>query len=139
MQKQSSKIRIQRSSTKSDTERLKERKLILQKEKLKRQYPNLYWAKFIHLNNKGGKMSFGNERHFSIAIYKALHEKKHIVCQKSVQNGISEAFNVSGLEKVNSGLSAIYVLPDLAIRNRYVQNRVNKMIAMVPEYRENHK
>ena len=74
--------------------------------------------------------------HFQRAIYKTLQSKRYVAIRKSVQNGISETFIVSHLEEADRGLAILYVLPKSDLRNIFVQNRINKLMKMVPFYKE---
>ena len=115
--------------------KLKKHKLDLKKKKLSGKYPNIYWAKYHHLNTKNAPMSFRN-REFLLDIYKDAHSAKKVVIRKSVQCGISEAFVITHLQQAYRGMSIMYILPKTDIRNRFVNNRIDRTIAKVPYYRQ---
>lgn len=60
----------------------------------------------------------------------------HIVIRKSVQCGISEWLTIRTIAKAEQGFSTFYVLPKYELRNTFVANRIDKLINMVPYYRQ---
>ena len=118
-----------------EIEDLKKRKLELKKEKLYNKYRNVYWALYHHLSTKNQRMTFEN-RKFLVDIYKDMAEMQKMCIMKSVQCGISEGFIVTHLEQAEKGMSVLYILPKTDLRNRFVNNRVNTVLAKVGIYRE---
>jgi hypothetical protein len=114
---------------------LKCKKLNLKKKKLAQKFRNIHWARYYHLNTKNKRMSFDN-RGFLTDIYKAIHKEQKVVMPKSVQCGVSEAFVVSHFEQAERGLAILYILPKTDLRNRFVDNRIDRTIIRVPKYRE---
>lgn len=119
----------------TETLKLKKRKLNLKREKLFLKYRNIAWMRYHHLNTKNRNMTFKN-REFLIDIYKAVNNVRRIAIMKSVQCGLTECFIVSHLEQAERGLSILYILPKIDIRNRFVNNRINGAIVKVALYRE---
>jgi len=120
----------------TDVLALKRRKVQLVKAKLLKTDRNLYWARYHHLNKRNEHLKFYDDREFLVDIYKSAHTKQRMCIKKSVQCGVTECFVVSHLEQAERGLSVLYVLPKTDIRNRFVNNRINRTIAKVPEYRK---
>lgn len=110
-----------------------ERLYLLHLQKLYHLNRKLYWAKRYHRNTRGERMSF-RQSPFLVPIYEALNTYSKVAVIKSVQSGISEALIISHLEEASRGLSILYVLPKTALRNTFVQNRLNRVLAQVPFY-----
>ena len=85
-----------------------------------------------HLNTKGARLSFRDP--WLLPIYRDNHERKVIV--KCVQIGISEYIVVYVLADAAAGRTAIDVLPTYDVRNRFVAQRVDRPLLLVPRYRE---
>jgi hypothetical protein len=122
---------VQKPKTKIDafeSEAVKQKKAELEKNNRK-----LYWAMFAHVNTRGKRMDF-EKFPFLPEIYSALNKYRKVSVQKCVQVGISEAFIISHLDEAERGLQIQYVLPKQDIRNRFVQNRINKLTRRVPIY-----
>jgi hypothetical protein len=117
----------------SDIEILK-KKILLKKEILKREYPKLWLAREHHLNVHGRKMEFGDRYRFLIELYKNLPER--LAMEKAVQSGISELFIVSSFEEAIRGLRILYVTPNTDFRGKFVKDRVDRPIKLVPYYQE---
>lgn len=100
---------------------------------LRTKYPKLYIAKFKHSNTRGQSMNFDKFR-FLVEIYKSLEECPNVTIMKAAQVGVSEAFIVSHLVDSISGKSIQYVLPADRIRDRFVKNRINRVIQKTPYY-----
>lgn len=90
-------------------------------------------ASTIHLNTHRQPMDF-TDKPYLIPIYYDIHPEK--VIQKSVQCGISEMLLCWAFVYAEYGYSVLYVLPKFGLRNRFVQNRVDPVWQMVPEYRQ---
>lgn len=104
------------------------------KEKLKEKCPMLYWAKEYHVNTRKEKMTFGRLPYL-IPIYMNFSKWQHLVIEKAVQIHISELMIVASFyESAELGLTVFYVLPKYELRNRFVSNRVDKVIRRVAKY-----
>jgi len=86
-----------------------------------------------HRTNKGTRLTFSN-RPYLQDIYNTLAE--NLVIRASVQCGKSEMLIVDHFAFAAAGLDLFYVMPKYELRNRFVQNRVDKCIAYTPEYRK---
>ena len=93
----------------------------------------LFWATQVHVNTRGKKMDF-DQFPFLPEIYWDLERYPVVIVRKCVQVGISEAFIISHLDEAAKGLQIQYVLPKQDVRNRFVQNRINKLTRRVPTY-----
>lgn len=96
------------------------------------KFPELYLAVEHHRNSVGQPMTFaGNE--WLIPIYK--DKTPNQVYIKSVQCGITELLIIRLLQRCYEGRSALYILPSLEFRNKFVTNRIDRMVERVPFYR----
>lgn len=96
--------------------------------------PIFYFAKSHHRNTRGEKLRFGSRTYLK-ELYKEAHRAKEIRIMKSVQMGITEflvasAFYFAGEE----GWSVFYVLPSQPLRNKFVANRVDKVVRFSEKY-----
>ena len=100
-----------------------------------RRYPALKWAKEYHINSRNEKMTFDDSQ-FLIPLYKLIDTTPRMVVQKSVQCGLSELFIIqSHIEAGERGLSVMYVLPKYELRNRFVNNRIDRLHKKVDMYK----
>ena len=102
-------------------------------QRLESKHPALFFAQNFHLTDKGQPLTF-EDRPALYEYYK--DESQHIVTKKCVQCGVSEKDNAEMFARAHMGWSIIASLPTEAIRNTFVANRVDKVIKMVPFYRE---
>lgn len=94
----------------------------------------LYWARNYHRNTRGESMSFV-DMPYLISLYMEIGERENMVVEKSVQCGLSELFIIqSHIEAGERGLSVMYVLPKYELRNRFVNNRIDKLHRKIPYY-----
>ena len=83
------------------------------------------FALLRHTNTRGGLMSF-DRRPYLLPIY--LDRSRERVFKKSVQCGISELLIVDALESAHRGLACLYVMPTQEKRQKFVANRVSRVI-----------
>jgi len=102
-------------------------------EGIRESSPVMYWGKKYHVNNRGEELDF-TQMYYLIDLYKNIHLYKQMVVEKSVQCGLSELFIVSSHEEASRGLTVFYVLPKYEIRNRFVNNRINRVHRKVGKY-----
>src|SRR3990172_7798209 len=86
-----------------------------------------------HLNTRGEKLDFTHYRHIR-ELYETV--SRDIVLQGSVQSLKSEWAIVDHFACAFTGLSVFFVVPKYETRTTYVQNRVNKCVENVPEYKK---
>lgn len=110
----------------------KSKKLQLKREKLKREHPRLYIARYHHLNVHGHPMEFGDKYRFLIPLYKGIPEFE--VYRKAVQSGISELLILTALWEAMTGLRILYVMPNIDLRGKFVKDRLDRLLRMVPFY-----
>ena len=85
-----------------------------------------------HLNTRGERMDFDHYPHIR-SLYGSL--SREIVLQGSVQSFKSEWAVIDHFACAFNGMSVFYVLPKFEHRTTYVQNRVNKCVGNVKEYK----
>jgi len=85
-----------------------------------------------HQNTRGEKMDFTHYPHIK-ELYNST--ARVIVLQGSVQSFKSEWAVIDQLSCAMAGLSVFFVLPKYEMRTTYVQNRVNRPCATIPEYK----
>lgn len=108
-------------------------------QNLKTKAPLLHIAKTHHINTRGVSMDF-TDLHYQIPLYRDFPKMPYVVVSKSVQCGLSELFIVCSFwEAGDKGLTIFYILPKYELRNRFVNNRVDKLIRKVPYYNEQSK
>ncbi len=90
-------------------------------------------ASEYHLNTKRQRMQF-DDKPYLLPIYYDISPEK--VIQKSVQCGISEMLICISIAYAERGYSVLYTLPKYALRGRFVANRVDPLLEIVPEYRK---
>lgn len=91
------------------------------------------FAKDYHVNTHDEKMDFDSFPHIW-DIYNST--AKSIVIQGSTQCFKSEWVIIDHLACAYMGLSVFFVVPKIETRNTYVQNRINRCISNVPEYKK---
>ncbi len=103
---------------------------------VKTRSPLIHVAKHHHVNTRGVPMDF-TDLHYQVPLYRDFHKMPFVVVSKSVQCGLSELFIVCSLwEAGDQGLTCFYILPKYELRNRFVNNRIDKLIRKVPYYSE---
>lgn len=85
-----------------------------------------------HLTTRGRKLDFSEP--WMRPLYEDRHP--HRVIQKCVQVGISEYLVITTLADAAVGRTVFYVLPTFDVRNRFVSQRVDSPLMLVPEYRK---
>jgi hypothetical protein len=103
---------------------------------LAREHPVLGLALTTHRSTRGGPISFAN-RPYLVELYADARDMRDAVFSKAVQTGISEwmiqvMFDAAGWR----GRIVAYVLPNYTVRNRFVQARIDNLLAAVPAYRD---
>lgn len=98
-------------------------------------YPLLGMAVTTHRNTRGNPLEFKNMPYL-VEMYRDFPVHDDIVVRKAVQTGVSElciqlALNKSGWD----GRIVAYCLPTYSIRDRFVKNRIDPILATVPAYR----
>jgi hypothetical protein len=86
-----------------------------------------------HINTRGEKMDFVRFPHIKDLYNSVAFE---IVLMGSVQSLKSEWAICDHFAAANSGLSVFFVLPKFEMRTTFVQNRVNRCVEQVPEYKK---
>lgn len=109
------------------------RELLVFEKLLKIRDTRIQFAKKYHKNTKGERMNFDLIPHMH-QIYNTL--AKEFVIQGSVQSFKTEFMVIDTFASCASGLSIFYVLPKYEARNTFVQNRIDKAIAMSPQYKK---
>ena len=102
-------------------------------------YPMLRIARNHHMSVRGTPMRFA-DRVYLVELYKDFPTLGGADIQSAVQTGKTECGIILALERAGWANKIVaYVLPSGAVRNRFVQNRVNPLIATVPAYKAKHK
>lgn len=86
----------------------------------------------IHVNKRGDPLEF-QDHYFMIAIFN--DGSPMIVIMSSVQTGKTEYLISYAIACCEEGLSVFHVLPKYDIRNAFIDDRIDPLIADVPEYR----
>jgi len=87
----------------------------------------------VHLNTHREKLDF-TDKFYLVSLYQDICPEK--VIQKSVQCGISEMLICWAFAYAEGGYAVLYVLPKFGLRNRFVKNRIDTVMQVVPEYRK---
>jgi len=109
------------------------RELELKREVLKRKFPKFWLAMYHHVNVHNKPMKFGNRYKYLIPLYKEFSRKE--VVEKCVQSAFSERFVVSSLYEASIGLRVLYVMPKFDLRNKFVADRLDRLLSSVPYYK----
>jgi hypothetical protein len=91
------------------------------------------FAQDHHVNTRGERMEFSQYPHIRDLYNSTAPE---LVLQGSVQCFKSEWAVIDQFACAYTGLSVFVVVPKYEIRNTYVQNRVNRCVENVPEYKK---
>ena len=86
-----------------------------------------------HVNTRGERMDFSHYPHIR-SLYNSLAFE--VVLMGSVQSMKSEWSIIDHFAMAYNGLSVFYVLPKFETRTTYVQNRVNRCVENVKEYKK---
>lgn len=98
-------------------------------------HPILGIAMMHHRNFRGGPISF-RDWPYLVELYTDFDKIEGADVVKAVQTGFSELMIQLALERAGwRGRTVAYVLPTGAIRNRYVQSRIDPLLLKVPAYR----
>ena len=99
-------------------------------------YPLLGMALTAHRNTRGLPLTF-KDMPYLVEMYRDFPLLDDICVRKAVQTGVSELCIQLALSKSGwDGRIVAYCLPTYSIRDRFVKNRIDPILAMVPEYRE---
>jgi len=102
-------------------------------------FPMLKIARNYHQSVRGKPMQF-IDRLYLVELYKDFPDIGGADIQSAVQTGKTECSIILAFERAGwEGRIVAYVLPSGAVRNRFVQSRINPLLATVPAYREKHK
>ncbi len=94
--------------------------------------PALFTAITYHRTHKNERIDFINYKYLK-DIY--LDNSDYIVIEKSTQSGLTEWLIIKAMCKAKEGRSIFYVLPTFDLRNRFVNNRINRSIEFSPYYK----
>ena len=99
------------------------------------KYPLLGQALIHHTNTRGMAMSFKNMPYL-IHMYKDLPNLEGADICKAVQTGLSELFICLAIREAGWNAKIVaYVLPTFSIRDRFVTQRINKILINSKGYR----
>lgn len=102
---------------------------------LAREYPVLGLALGTHRTTRQAPLSF-RARPYLVELYADARLLDEAVFSKAVQTGISEWMIQVMLDAAGwRGRIVAYVLPNYKVRNRFVQSRIDSLLAGVPAYR----
>ncbi|KKK75470.1 hypothetical protein LCGC14_2873410, partial [marine sediment metagenome] len=102
------------------------------KKRLLNDYPKLGIAMHYHVNVHNKPMRFDDRYRFLRALYQDL--PTNLAMEKAVQCGATELFVVSALEEAAKGLRILYVQPNFDLRNKFVKDRLDRLLRFVPYY-----
>lgn len=100
-----------------------------------KEAPTLYWGLQYHTDTKGHPLEFGDVPYL-VELYRHIHEWHSFVAIKAAQVGLTELLFLNNLREAAEGLSVFYVFPKYELRNRFVSNRVLRVLRRVPFYRD---
>ena len=99
------------------------------------KYPLIGQAMIHHRNTRGQPMSFKNMP-FLVQLYRDLPKLEGADICKAVQTGLSELFICLALKEAGWDARIVaYVLPTFSIRDRFVTQRINKILLSSKGYR----
>jgi len=100
------------------------------------RFPMLGQALVHHRNTRGEPMSFKNMPYL-IPLYEELPKCEGADIRKGVQTGLSELFICLALYQAAwQGKIVAYILPTFTVRDRFVSQRVNRILLNSPGYTE---
>lgn len=100
------------------------------------RFPLIGQALMYHKNTRGKPMSFTNMPYLA-PMYRDIPKQKEVAIRKAVQTGLSEFFICMTLYHSGwLGKIVAYILPTFSVRDRFVNQRINKVIMGVKEYRD---
>lgn len=100
---------------------------------LARDYPVFFNALKHHRTHKGNRLDF-TRNPWAKEIYMDLHPWQAII--KSTQNGVTEYALCRELTEASQGRNIFHVMPDGNLVSRYVHERADKTIELVPYYKQ---
>lgn len=102
---------------------------------LRREAPLLHMALVEHRNRRGSPMSYGTMPYLP-PLYRDFPGLEGADIMSAVQTGKSELFILLMLHMAGwRGRVVAYVLPTFSVRSRFVQSRIDPLLAEVPAYR----
>jgi len=102
--------------------------------RIREQAPRLYLALFEHRTARGITLDFSN-RPWAYDLYE--DDSEQIAISKASKTGITELLAVDVFHNSRLGKNGMYILPTQPIRNRFVSDRIDRMIRNTPLYRQN--
>lgn len=114
-------------------DRLDKSQLAVAEKLLQVRHKRVDFAKNHHRNTRNQKMNFDKCDHL-LSLYNTLSRK--VVIKGSTQSFKTEWAIVDLFSQAACGLSIFYVLPKHDHKTSYVQNRIDKCIQQVPEYKK---
>jgi len=102
------------------------------KRRISIDYSKLWFALYHHVNVHNKPMRFDDRYRFLLPLYKNL--PTNLAMEKAVQCGATELFVVSALEEAARGLRILYVQPNFDLRNKFVKDRLDRLLRSVPYY-----
>ncbi|KKK86964.1 hypothetical protein LCGC14_2757970, partial [marine sediment metagenome] len=104
----------------------------MRKREMSIDYPKLWFSLYHHVNVHNKPMRFDDRYRFLLPLYKSL--PTNLAMEKAVQCGATELFVVSALEEAARGLRILYVQPNFDLRNKFVKDRLDRLLRSVPYY-----
>lgn len=102
---------------------------------LSTRFPMLSVAMIHHQNTRGQPMSFKDFPYLP-SLYNSLPDEGADI-QKAVQTGLSEAFIILSLFEAGwKGRIVGYILPTFSVRDRFVNQRINRVLESSKSYRQ---
>lgn len=111
---------------------VEDRELKLMEKLLQVREARMSFALDHHVNTRGERMDFSHYPHIR-ALYESIAPE--IVLQGSVQSFKSEWAVIDHFSMAYVGLNIFFVVPKFEARTTYVQNRINRVVQNVPEYK----
>ena len=100
------------------------------------RYPMLGQAMIHHRNTRGQAMSF-QKMPYLVPLYHELPQMEGADFRKAVQTGLSELFICLALYHAGwEGKIVAYILPTFAVRDRFVSQRINRVLLHSKRYSE---
>ncbi len=113
---------------------MEQTQLINQASLIKDEFPILYFADNYHKSPKSGDKLNTLRAPALLDIYRSM--SKEMVIMKCVQIGITEFFLCAMMYFLSLGWSVLYSIADGKLKNTFVANRIDKLINIVPFYKQ---
>ncbi|HHZ94715.1 MAG TPA: hypothetical protein EYN67_03950 [Flavobacteriales bacterium] len=99
------------------------------------KYPVIGQAMLHHRNTRGLPMSF-RDMPYLAPLYAEIPNLQGADIRKAVQTGLSELFIILALNHAGwEGKIVAYILPTFSVRDRFVKQRINKILSGSSKYR----